>query len=154
MGLSYVYAPPMLVWLAQEDIILCSLSQGTWQFTAAAVFSKPKATLQSPWCWHTFSFLYNTFFPKLTVFCFPLLWGVLIGHAALDGFTGKSRHWQTPFSRVMSPREARWFSGFALEANRIRMARLDWQRICRRWCRGAGWGGQFCAQKEAATEGV
>lgn len=152
--LSHVYTPPVLVWPAQGDIVLCIPSQGTWWFTGAAVLSKPKVTLPSPWCRDKVCFLHCTFFPRLAV----VLPSSSVGGTGQGHCLGwiywrrKSRQWQ-----LLSPEWCPW--------EKVRLCSGGkWDPHSRAGLKaylqdgdlgdsagGGGWGGQFSAQKEAAT---
>lgn len=99
-GLSCVYVPATFVCPSQEDVILHELAQGTWQFTGADVWSQPKVTLLLPWGWDEFSFLYNTFSPRLTGLCPLPLWGASQAHCP---------GWESPGSdKFLSPEWCPW----------------------------------------------
>lgn len=97
--LSHIYTPPPSPCCLASSERHCSLSvSGTRWLTAAAALSKTKVTFQLPWCWDKLSFLYDTFFPEIIVFC-----PSPISSPPLQGCAGQSYPCVPEFT---------WFSSF------------------------------------------
>lgn len=67
----------------------------------------PPASLGLRWIQLSLQHKKTFLFPEFTGFCPPPLWSASEAHCpGWISWTRKSWHWQTPFSRVMSPRES------------------------------------------------
>lgn len=144
-GLSCVYVPATFVWPSQEDVILHELAQGIWQSTGADVWSQPEVPLLLPWGWDEFSFLYNTFSPKLTGFCPLPLWGASQAHCPGQESPGTDKSLSPEWCPQENP------TGVCLGDR--------WDPHGRAGLTScvppvAAWGGQFSAHKDAAIEGI